>query len=317
MKRLTLHRISLCLILSICASAIAVAGHPAGFSVVKSPEIPSHITFAGQKIDLDDADMYERYDRELTSIAYTHGTTLLLLKRANRLFPVLAPLLKKYGVPHDLLYLACIESTLDPMARSGAKAAGLWQIMPAVGRENGLEVTDDVDERYNIEKSTEVACRLLKNAYAKYGNWESAVASYNGGQGRISRELASQMVNSAFNLWLVPETARYMFRLFAMKEIMEHPTKYGYHLHASQLYQPVKYHTVEVDSTIESWPRWAVDQGTDYRTLRLHNPWIRSQQLPNPSGKTYKVLVPTDESRRRSSGSREVYDKHWITAKND
>lgn len=281
-------------------------------AVVRTPSIPKEVKFGGQIISLDDIDMYERYDRELTSMAFTHGNTLLTIKRANKLFPILAPILKANGVPHDMLYLACIESTLDPMAVSGAKAAGLWQFMPATGREYGLEVNDDVDERFNIEKSTVAACKYLKSAYNKYGKWESVAASYNGGQGRISRELASQQVDTAFDLWLVSETSRYMFRLLAMKEIMEHPKKYGFALRAKDLYQPVDYRTAMVDSTVTSWPTWAKEQGIDYLTLRQHNPWIRSKQLPNKSKKSYKVLIPTEKSLRRSTGRDEVYNKEWV-----
>lgn len=317
MRHSSLHKMILCFMLSICASSTIMASDPNdSFSPVKSPEIPSHVTFAGQRISLETPNMYERYDRELTSLAYTHGSTLLTLKRANKLFPVLAPILKANGVPEDLLYLACVESTLDPMAVSGAKAAGLWQFMPATGREFGLEVNDDVDERFNIEKSTEAACRFIKNAYKKYGNWESAMASYNGGQGRISRELEAQMVDSAFDLWLVSETSRYMFRIMAMKEILEHPAKYGYHLEPSQLYQPVKYEVAEVDSAVTSWPEWAKEQGIDYLTLRQHNPWIRSRKLPNEKGKTYKVLIPTEESRRRPIHPI-VFNKNWTATRND
>ena len=283
------------------------------FSQVKSPEIPKSMVFAGQKVDLTPVNMYERFDRELTSMAYTHGNTLLTIKRANRLFPVMAPILESENVPADLLYLACIESTLDPFAVSSAKAAGLWQFMPATGREYGLEVNDYVDERFDIEKSTRAACKYLKKAFAKYGKWESVAASYNGGQGRISSELGSQKVESAFNLWLVPETSRYMFRLLAQKAIMENPSKYGYSIEAKQLYQPVEYSKVTVNTPVESWPDWAIEHGIDYLTLRIHNPWIRAKSLPNTSGKTYTVLIPTEKSMNRTTGSNEVFNHSWVT----
>lgn len=282
------------------------------FSTVKSPVIPHSVEFAGQKINLDDMMMAERYDRELTSLAYTHGTTLLIIKRANQLFPILAPILKKNGIPEDLLYLACIESSLNPFAISPAKAAGLWQFMPATGREYGLEVSDEVDERYHITKSTDAACRYFKKAYDRFGRWESVAASYNAGQGRISRELADQQVESAFDLWLVPETSRYMFRLMATKEIMEHPRRYGYSLTRDQLYQPYEYREVQVDSAVTSWPQWAREQGIDYLRLRLHNPWIRAKKLTNANSKTYTVLIPTEESQKRSSSHKSVYNHDWI-----
>lgn len=287
---------------------------PAEFSDVVNPSIPSSVKFAGRKIDLDPIHMWERLDRELTAITYTHGNTLLAIKRANRYFPVLAPILKKNGLPADMIYLAVIESTLNPRALSPAKAAGLWQLMPATGKEYGLEVNDDVDERYDPVKATEAASRYLKNAYAKYGNWESVAASYNGGMARISKELGAQQAESAFNLYLADETMRYIFRMLAMKLIMENPSAYGFNLTADQLYQPIVYKTVEVSDPVEDWAAWAKEQGIDYLTLREHNPWIRSKSLPNKTGKTYKVNIPSRDSLSRSRQKVTVYNPAWVVA---
>lgn len=284
------------------------------FSDVVNPSIPSSVKFAGRKIDLDPIHMWERLDRELTAITYTHGNTLLAIKRANRYFPVLAPILKKNGLPADMIYLAVIESTLNPRALSPAKAAGLWQLMPATGKEYGLEVNDDVDERYDPVKATEAASRYLKNAYAKYGNWESVAASYNGGMARISKELGAQQAESAFNLYLADETMRYIFRMLAMKLIMENPSAYGFNLTADQLYQPIVYKTVEVSGPVDDWVAWAKEQGIDYLTLREHNPWIRSKSLPNKTGKTYKVNIPSRDSLSRSRQKVTVYNPAWVVA---
>lgn len=286
----------------------------AEFSDVVNPSIPSSVKFAGREIDLDPIHMWERLDRELTAITYTHGNTLLAIKRANRYFPVLAPILKKNGLPADMIYLAVIESTLNPRALSPAKAAGLWQLMPATGKEYGLEVNDDVDERYDPVKATEAASRYLKNAYAKYGNWESVAASYNGGMARISKELGAQQAESAFNLYLVDETMRYIFRMLAMKLIMENPSAYGFNLTADQLYQPIVYKTVEVSGPVDDWAAWAKEQGIDYLTLREHNPWIRSKSLPNKTGKTYKVNIPSRDSLSRSRQKVTVYNPAWVVA---
>lgn len=288
------------------------ASHPTPLAAVRNPKVPKKMKFAGAEVNLDRTDMFERLDRELTSMAYTHGNTLLTLKRANRYFPEMAPILKSEGVPEDLLYLACIESNLNPRALSPAKAAGFWQFMPATGKEFGLEVNDYVDERYDVEKSTRAACRYLKNAYNKYGKWESAAASYNGGQGRISSELASQKVDTAYDLWLVDETSRYMFRLLAMKMIMENPSDYGYILSADQLYQPLQYDVVEVNYPVADWPTWAKEHGTTYMTLRDHNPWIRAKSLPNKSGKVYKVRIPNEKSMHRSTIKNKTYNKKWV-----
>ena len=292
------------------AASYSAAGQ--GFSVVKNPVVPEEITFAGQKIDLRDTDLRERVDRELTGMAYTHGNTLLQIKRANRYFPVLAPILKKNGVPLDLLYLACIESTMNPRAVSPAKAAGLWQFMPSTGKEYGLEVNEYVDERFDPEKETEAACRYLKNALKRYGNWESVAASYNAGMGRISSELSAQGVDSAFDLWLADETMRYVVRLLAAKLIMENPRAYGYELAASQLYRPRNYRIVEVSGPVDDWAAWAAGNGSTYREVREHNPWIRAKSLPNKSGKTYRVKIPTEADRNASGKEVPVYNKNWI-----
>ncbi len=288
------------------------AAHPTPLAAVRNPKTPKTMEFAGQEIDLDRIDMFERLDRELTSMAYTHGNTLLTIKRANRYFPVMVPILKEEGVPEDLIYLACVESNLNPRALSPAKAAGFWQFMPATGKEYGLEVNDYVDERYDVEKSTRAAARYLKGVYKKYGNWESAAASYNGGPGRISSELNAQGTNSAFDLWLVEETSRYMFRILAMKKILEKPADYGYILSADQLYQPLEYRIMEVNSPVDDWQKWAKDNGTDYMTLRDHNPWIRAKSLPNKTGKVYKVKIPTEKSMHRSTIKNQTYNKNWV-----
>ena len=294
------------------ASFTAFASSPTPLAAVRNPKVPQKVTFADATVDLDRIDMFERLDRELTSMAYTHGNTLLTIKRANRYFPEMAPILKEEGVPLDLLYLACIESTLNNRALSPAKAAGFWQFMPSTAKEYGLEVSDTVDERYDVAKSTRAACRYLKSAYKKYGNWESAAASYNGGQGRISSELASQKAQTAYDLWLVDETSRYMFRLLAMKMIMEDPAAYGFILSADQLYQPLEYDTYQVNTSVSDWPTWAKEHGTNYLTLREHNPWIRAKSLTNKSGKTYTVRIPAEKSMKRSTLKTKTYNKKWV-----
>ena len=294
------------------ASFTAFASSPTPLAAVRNPKVPQKVTFADATVDLDRIDMFERLARELTSMAYTHGNTLLTIKRANRYFPEMAPILKEEGVPLDLLYLACIESTLNNRALSPAKAAGFWQFMPSTAKEYGLEVSDTVDERYDVAKSTRAACRYLKSAYKKYGNWESAAASYNGGQGRISSELASQKAQTAYDLWLVDETSRYMFRLLAMKMIMEDPAAYGFILSADQLYQPLEYDTYQVNTSVSDWPTWAKEHGTNYLTLREHNPWIRAKSLTNKSGKTYTVRIPTEKSMKRSTLKTKTYNKKWV-----
>ena len=280
---------------------------------VVSPKLPEQVTFAGQTISFDRADMYERLDRELTAMTYTHGTTLLMIKRANKLFPILEPILKKNGVPTDLLYLACVESTLDPLAYSPAKAAGIWQFIPSTAREYGLEVNDDIDERYNIEKATEAACKYLKKAYRKYGNWESVASSYNAGLTRIDKELFAQGQSSSFDLYLNRETSRYMFRILATKIIMEDPVDFGFVLNTSQLYFPIETKTVEVTETIDDLPAWAEKQCTSYQWLKELNPWIRSKTLPDKSGKKYIIKLPKNaDALSREKQKKEVFNKNWV-----
>lgn len=280
---------------------------------VRNPRTPATVTFADATYNLDRIDLYERLDRELTAISYTHGATLLLLKRANRYFPEIIPILRRNGVPTDLVYLACIESSLNPRAYSAAKAAGFWQFIPSTAKQYGLEVNDYVDERYNIEKATEAACRYLKNAKAKYGNWESAAAAYNAGPARITKELEAQLASSALDLYLVEETSRYVFRLLATKMIMENPRAYGFQLTADQLYTPMKYTTVEVNGPVDDWATWAKAKGITYYQLREANPWIRAKNLPNTTGKTYTVKIPTKESLYRSTADKTVYNPNWIS----
>ena len=282
------------------------------FTQVINPDTPKSVHFCGKKVDLDRTDMWERFDRELTAMVYTHGNTLLTIKRANKLFPVIAPVLKANGMPDDLIYLACIESNLDQRAYSSAKAAGIWQFIPATAQQYGLEVSDEIDERYNIEKETEAACKFIRAAYEKYGNWESAMASFNGGTNRITRELDAQGVDSSFDLYLNSETSRYVFRIMAMKTIMEQPKAFGFYIREDQLYQPLKFKEVEVNGPIEDWPTWAAQYGLTYAQLVEANPWIRAKKLTNAKGNVYNVKIPDHNSLSRSRQEKSVYNSDWV-----
>lgn len=308
--------VAICVAALMSASAVSstAQNYSPVFSGVVNPPIPSKVTICGQEISLDPVDYAERYDREITSLAYTHGNTLLMIKRANRYFPQIAPILRQNGMPDDLLYLACVESTLNPRAVSSAKAAGIWQFMPSTAKEYGLEVSDEVDERYNIEKATAAACRYFKKALARYGgDWNSVFAAFNGGMARISSQLEKQLADNALELYLVDETQRYPFRIMATKAIMENPAAFGFKLTADQLYQPREVKNVEVSGPVDDWATWAKQYGISYRDLREENPWIRAPKLTNKAGKTYKVRVPLKESLSRSTAQRSVYNKKWIS----
>ena len=282
------------------------------FSTTASPDIPSSVTFAGEKVSFDRLDMAERLDRELTGVIYGQTTTELCFKRANRYFPALAKILKDQGVPLDFLYLAVTESSMDYNAYSSAKAAGMWQLLAGTARDYGLEVGDEVDERFDPEKSTVAACKYLKSAYKKYGHWPTVAASYNAGMQRLSNELSKQQVDNSFDLYLVQETSRYVFRIIAYKLVMESPKRYGYRFSREHLYQPVGYTTVDVSGPVANWVTWAKDKGLTYAQLREANPWIRSTKLTNAGGKTYKVRIPKQSELYRSKRTFTAYNKDWV-----
>lgn len=279
---------------------------------VTSPTVPTQVTFDGVDIDLRRYDRRERMDRELMSFTYMHSTTLLMIKRANRYFPIVEPILKANGIPDDFKYLMVIESSLNTVARSPAGAAGLWQFMPATGREFGLEVNDNVDERYHIEKATVAACKYFKQAYAKYGDWITVSAAYNAGQARISSQLEKQLASHAMDLWLVEETSRYMFRLLAAKEVLSHPQRYGFLLKRADLYPPIPYKEVTVNTSISDLSSYAQQQGIGYAQLRDANPWLRDNSLKNNSGKTYVLRIPTQEGMYYDPQKTVAYNKNWV-----
>lgn len=298
----------------VCLSAMSAYAQRGDIEhlMVTSPELPMSVKFCGEKVSFDRIDMAERLDRELTGTIYGQTLTTTIIKRANRFFPELIKILKENNMPEDLIYLAVAESSLDINALSPAGAAGIWQFMPSTGKNYGLEVNDDVDERYDPEKETVAACKYLRNAYSKYGNWPTVCASYNAGTGRITSELEKQQVRNSFDLRLVTETSRYVFRIIAYKIFLENPKAYGYRLHANQLYQPIEYDVIKVNTPVSNWITWAKEQGITYAQLRDANPWIRSTKLPNASGKVYKVKIPKHDSLYRSSAGNRVYNRNWV-----
>ena len=279
---------------------------------VKPLQVPEQATFAGQTIDLKRYDHRERMDRELMSFTYMHSTTMLTIKRANRYFPIIEPILKAEGVPDDFKYLAVIESNLNPMAKSPAGAAGMWQFMQTTGRQYGLEINKFIDERYHIEKETRAACKYLKDAYKKYGDWLSVAASYNAGFARISSQLRKQNVTKATDLWLVEETARYMFRLLAAKAVISTPKKYGFLLKSEQLYPVIPYQEVTVNTGIASLTQYAKNKGITYAQLKEANPWIRDTLLMNKSGRTYKLKIPTKEGMYYNPKKIIPHNNNWV-----
>ncbi|NNE33152.1 MAG: lytic transglycosylase domain-containing protein [Winogradskyella sp.] len=256
-------------------------------------EMPEGLNFAGEMVPIQNPDIYERMDRELLVNTYWQSNGLLMFKRAQKYFPIIEPILRKNGVPDDFKYLAVIESGLTN-AVSPAGARGFWQIMKATGRENGLEINDNVDERYNLILATEVACKYLKDAKNNLGTWTLAAAAYNAGNAGISRRLKEQDVTNYYDLLLGEETGRYMFRIVALKEILGHPEKYGFNFNKSDLYKAVPTYTVEVDTAVSDFSQFAKKFGINYKLLKLHNPWLREPHLNNKSRKLYTIEIPQE-----------------------
>ncbi len=253
--------------------------------------LPETLTLAGQLVPMHRYYVREQFDRELLINSYWQSQTVQFFKRANRYFPIIESILAEHNVPDDFKYLALIESGLMNVI-SPAGATGYWQILESTGREYGLEVSSYVDERYHLEKATVAACKYLLKAKEKYGCWILAAAAYNMGNRGLDRQLSRQKVNSYFDLNLNEETSRYIFRILAVKHIFENPEKAGFHFRESDLYQPVEYKTVTVNSSIECLVDFAFSHNTTYREIRLLNPWLRRYELPNRKGKEYIIRIP-------------------------
>lgn len=258
---------------------------------VFSLTIPNQLTFCGEQVPLERLDVRERLDRELLVNTYWQSNTLLAHKRAARWFPLIEGILRREGVPEDMKYLALIESGFtNSVSPSGA--AGYWQFLKETGTGYGLEVNDEVDERYHVERSTEAACRYLKAAYERFGNWTLAAAAYNMGPGGVAKQLERQRRTGYYDLLLPDETSRYVFRILAMKEIIRDPERYGFHVREKDLYAPYRTRTIDVTSSIPDLALFAIEHGTDQRTLKLLNPWLRENTLTNKAGRSYRLLLP-------------------------
>ena len=256
-----------------------------------SLQLPDTLSFAGEAVPLNLPDVQERLDRELHINTYWHSSTIFLLKRANKWLPQMEIILKKNGIPEDFKYLAAIEGAFMNQV-SPANAVGFWQIRKDAGKENGLEISRDVDERYDPIKSTEAACSYLNKAYKKFGNWTNVAASYNRGMSGLGRALDNQKVDSYYDLMLNDETSRYVFRVLAIKEIFQNPKKYGFDINANHLYESEKLRYVTIDADIKDLVQFAQDQGINYKLLKRHNPWLRDDNLNVRRGKTYQIAIP-------------------------
>ncbi|MBX2845266.1 MAG: lytic transglycosylase domain-containing protein [Saprospiraceae bacterium] len=256
-----------------------------------SVKVPNYIDFAGERVPTEIDDVKERLERELLVTAYRHSNTFLMLKRKARWFPVIEQILREEGVPDDFKYLCVAESALAN-AVSPAGAKGFWQFLSRTGKEYGLEVNDVVDERYHVEKSTRAACKYLKQSKARFGSWTAAAASYNMGSAGLNRQMERQKERDYYDLLLNDETSRYVFRILAFKEVLNHPANYGFIIDYNDQYQPYVYSEVIVDSNVDSFADFAQQFNTNYKTLKKLNPWLRDSYLKVPAGKTYTVKIP-------------------------
>jgi hypothetical protein len=267
--------------------------------VAVSWAIPEGVTFAGEEMPLRNFDTRESLDRELNATAYRHGSTLLTIKRAGRYFPEIEKILKEYGVPDDFKYLACAESDLSN-AISPKGATGYWQIMEGTGKEGGMIINREIDERYDLDKSTRFACKYFLKAYEKYGSWTMAAASYNNGFSGLSEQVDIQKEINYYDLLLNEETARYIFRIAALKLIMTEPLKYGFNVGPDDLYKPVPFREVKVDTSDTSFEQFARQFDTNYKILKFLNPWLRKPFLTNSERREYTIRVPEKDARIRA-----------------
>ena len=258
---------------------------------IKALKIPDELTFAGEKVPTELYDIKERMDRELLVNTYWQSNGLLLIKRAHKYFPIIEPMLKKYGIPDDFKYLAVAESGLENNS-SSAGAAGFWHFLKSSAKEYGLEVNQNVDERYNLEKATKVAADYLKKSKKRFGTWTLAAAAYDAGNTRIARNLKKQQVTDYYDLLLNSETSRYVLRIVALKEVLSYPKKYGFEFEKEDLYTSPATRTVKVDTVITNIASFAKGFNTNYKELKLHNAWLRENKLNNKSRKLYKITIP-------------------------
>ncbi|HEY3371127.1 MAG TPA: lytic transglycosylase domain-containing protein [Prolixibacteraceae bacterium] len=287
--------------LSACSSRGSQLPDSIGTHMFTPVELPTKLSFAGEEVPLEYYDVRENLDREILSTVYFHSQTIRYIKNAPRYFSIIEPILKSNGIPEDFKYLCVAESGFDVRAISPAKAVGLWQILESSAKESGLEVNSEVDERFHIEKSTAAACRILKSNYLKFGSWSLVAASYNGGRAFVDRQMTTQKVKSYYDLQFGEETTRYVFRILAFKLVMEDPEKYGFYISKDQLYPIIETRNVEVRRPVADWATFAIENGINYKILKMFNPWLRETSLKNPTMKTYTLKIPEKGFRTKTN----------------
>ncbi len=267
---------------------------PQGYKIV-SPPVPDKLDFAGEKVPQENYEVRERMDKEFIVDTYYHSFMILSMKKANRYFPLIEPILKAHNIPEDFKYVAVIESGLSNVV-SPAGAVGFWQFIEDTGKKYGLEINKEVDQRYDVKKSTEAACRFFKDAYDEFGSWTMAAASFNMGTIGVEKQIARQKTNNYYNLVLSDETSRYIARIVAMKTILLHPREYGFDINESDLYLPLPTYEVSVSGPVNDLADYAIAQSINYKILKMYNPWLRDSMLTNKEGQTYYIELPVKGS---------------------
>ncbi len=269
---------------------------------------PQELYFAGERVPLENLDVKEGYDKEIHVNTYWQSQTMLFIKRANKYFPVIEPILKKNGIPDDFKYITLIESGLENLV-SPAKAVGFWQLMEGTARDYGLEVNSEVDERYHYEKATVAACEYFKSAYEKFQSWTLVAASYNVGMRGIDRQIERQKETNYYDLLLNTETSRYVYRILAVKQLLENPNDYGFFFEEEDLYHEIPYNEIEVNTAVADFADFAKEHGTNYKILKTLNPWLRESYLTNKSHKTYVIRIPVEGGRTFKPSKEDVVEE--------
>lgn len=264
-----------------------------------APKTPDFVMFCGDTIKLDNEYLRERFDREMINFTFGHSVTFQILKKSGRYFPDIEKALRENNIPDDLKYLCAMESNLNNKAVSSVKAAGLWQFMPETAKDFGLTVNEDIDERFDVTKETVAACKYLKQSFDVIGEWAATAASYNTGRARVIRQMKAQMAKSFFEMTLSEETNRYVFRILALKVLMENPSAFGFNLSKDDYYHEMSFDTVGVDSTISNLALFAREHSVNYMMLKEANPWLRTNQLPNPQNKHYVIRIPVATEQKK------------------
>lgn len=261
-----------------------------------TPYIPDTVLFCGETVPLDYFDVIESLERELLVNSYWHSQTILLIQKSTRYFPVIEPILARYNIPDDFKYLAVAESGLAHKV-SPAGATGFWQLLEGTAKDYGLEINSEVDERYHIEKATEVACKYIAESYEKYGNWTVTAASYNIGRRGIDRQITKQKESDYYNLLLNSETGRYVYRIVALKLVLANPGLYDFSIPENRSFKPIESKEIEVNTAVANWADFAQENNTNYKMLKTLNPWLRDNKLTNKANKTYLIKIPKKKAR--------------------